>query len=103
MDTHEHPAVHDAHITPHMKYWGSVKAKAEECVIDVLEGGSKRVTLHEAIGRHAMEHPEDWDALMEYCKHHGGSCRDINRLYRAEMSWIQAYNELEYKRHYPTA
>jgi hypothetical protein len=97
--TNEHPAVHSH--SPHMMYWGSVKEKAEECVKHVLEGGSHPTTLHKAIGKHTIEHPEDWDALMDYCKGHGASCGNINKLYRASASWLQAFNELEYKRLYP--
>ncbi len=63
----EHPAVHPEH-SHHMKYWGGVRDKAEECVKSVLEGGNERVTLHEAIGKAHIEHPEDWDALMDFCK-----------------------------------
>lgn len=100
MNANEHPAVH-AH-TPHMMYWGEVKEKAEECVKHVLEGGNTPVTLHAAIGKSAIETPEDWDHLMSYCKGHGAACHDINKLFRASASWLQAYHELEYKRQYPT-
>jgi hypothetical protein len=101
MNTHEHASVHDAHMTPHVKYWGSVKAKAEECVKHVLEGGDTHVTLHEAIGKSTIGYPEDWDVLMEFCHDNGAHCHDMNRLYRAQVAWIQAYNELEYKKTYP--
>lgn len=91
--------------TSHMKYWGDLKAKAEECIKAVLEGGNHKVTLRDAIGKDAIELPEDWDDLMDYCKIyckiHGGSCHDLNRLYRASATWLQAYHELEYKRLYP--
>ena len=97
----EHPTVH-THETPHNKWWGEVKAKAEECARDVLEGGKHRVTLHEAIGKKTIEEPEDWDDLMDFCSTHG-SCGDKNRLFRAATSWIQVHNELEYKRHYPAS
>lgn len=98
----DHPAVHSAHdMTPHMKYWHSVKEKAEECVKRVLEGGNSPTTLHNAIGKHHIETPEDWDDLMDYCKEHGAVCRDINMLYRASASWLQAHNEIEYKKLYP--
>ncbi len=105
--TSEHPAVasapHSEHTIPHVMYWSHVRDKAEECVKHVLEGGNHPTTLHEAIGKHTIELPEDWDALMDYCKEHGASCGNINKLYRASANWLQAYNELEYKRHYPTA
>ena len=94
----EHPAIQH---TPHMMYWGEVKEKAEECVKHVLEGGNHKVTLHEAIGKSEMESPADWDTLMDYCKEHGASCSNINKLYRASVSWIQAYNEIHYKMEYP--
>lgn len=96
----DHPAVAQMN-TPHMKYWGEVKEKAEECVEHVLMGGNHKVTLHEAIGKKEMEHPEDWDALMDYCKGHGASCGNMNLLYRAQVSWMQAYNEIHYKMEYP--
>jgi hypothetical protein len=38
---------------------------------------------------------------MDFCKEQGAVCHDINKLYRASASWLQAYNELEYKRRYP--
>lgn len=100
MNTTEHPAVHAVHESPHMKYWGEVKRKAEECVKSVLEGGNEHVTLHDAIGKSAIGDPEDWDALMEYCHENGADCRDMNRIYRAQIAWIQAHNELEYKKTY---
>lgn len=96
----EHPAAHPEH-SHHMKYWGEVRDKAEECVKSVLEGGNERVTLHEAIGKAHIEHPEDWDALMDFCKENGAHCSDINKIYRASVSWIQAHNEIEYKKLYP--
>lgn len=99
--TSEHPAVHSLHDTPHMKYWHGVKEKAEECVKHVLEGGAVPVTLRNAIGKHHIETPEDWDDLMDYCKENGAVCHDINRLYRASASWLQAHNEIEYKKLYP--
>lgn len=95
----EHSAVHDH--TSHMKYWGGVKSKAEKCVRDVLEGGNHKVTLRDAIGKDTIELPEDWDALMTFCKHNGAVCHDLNRLYRASATWLQAFHELEYKRLYP--
>lgn len=95
----EHPAVHPEH-SHHMKYWGGVRDKAEECVKSVLEGGNERVTLHEAIGKAHIEHPEDWDALMDFCKENEAHCSDINRLNRAMVMWLHAYNELEYKKSY---
>lgn len=98
--TSEHPAAHSAHDTPHMKYWHGVKEKAEECVRKVLEGGDSPVTMYEAIGKQHIETPEDWDDLMDFCKKHG-SCHDTNRIYRAATMWLQAHNEIEYKKLYP--
>lgn len=95
----EHPAVHDH--TPHMKYWGGVKAKAEECVKHILENGNYRVNLRDAIGKDAIESPEDWDSLLTFCKRNGAVCHDLNRLSRASTTWLQAFHELEYKRLYP--
>jgi hypothetical protein len=81
-----------------MRYWGEVKLKAEECVKHVLEGGNESITLHNAIGKAAIECPEDWDALVEFCEEYDADCRDMNRIYRAQVAWIQAHNELEYKK-----
>lgn len=89
------------HTSHHMKYWGSVKDNAEKCVKNILEGGNHPVTLRDVIGKDCLENPEDWDGLMTFCKHHGAVCHDINKLFRASASWLQAYHELEYKRLYP--
>lgn len=100
MNTSEHPAAHAA-LTPHLKYWGEVKSKAEECVKHVLAEGNHHTSLHEVLGRDAFKEPEDWDTLMAYCRANGAVCHDLDRLYRASANWLQAHNELEYKRHYP--
>lgn len=84
-----------------MMYWGSVKEKAEECVKQILEGGDTPVALIDIIGSESIESPDDWDELMGFCKEHGAVCHDINKLYRALAAWLQAFNELEYKRLYP--
>lgn len=104
----EHPAApaahaHTEHPIPHVIYWSHVRDKAEECVKSVLEGGNSPTSLHKAIGKSTIETPEDWDELMDYCTERGIRCHDKNKLYRASVSWLQAYNELEYKRHYPSA
>lgn len=85
----------------HMKYWGGVKDKAEECVEHILAEGNTPFTLHDAIGKHSLESGEDWDELIEFCKERKCACDDLNRIYRAQVSWIQAHNELEYKKLYP--
>lgn len=82
--------------TPHVMYWGMVRTKAEDCVKHVLEGGNCPVTMHDAIGKTAIESAEDWDDLIEFLKAHNCSARSTNKLYRAQVSWIQAVNELGY-------
>jgi hypothetical protein len=78
-----------------------VKEKAEDCVKHILEGGDTPVALIDIIGSESIKSPDDWDDLMDFCKEHGAVCHDINKLYRASAAWLQAYNELEYKRLYP--
>jgi hypothetical protein len=99
MNTTEHPAVHSS--MPHVIYWGKVKKEAEDCVKHILEGGDTPVSLIDVIGSDSINSPDDWDELMDFCKEHGAVCHDINKLYRASAAWLQAYNELEYKRLYP--
>lgn len=99
MNTSEHPAVHSH--TPHMMYWGKVKKEAEDCVKSILEEGDTPVALIDIIGSESINSPDDWDELMDFCKEHGAVCHDINKLYRASAAWLQAFNELEYKRRYP--
>lgn len=84
----------------HVRYWSGVKAKSEEDAKIVLEEGNNPMSLATILGRHNIEIPEDWDDIMSYCTKHGAVCRDVNRLYRASVSWLQAYNELEYKRNF---
>lgn len=86
---------------PHMIYWGRVKTKAEDCVKRILEGGDTPTSLMDILGKDAITSPEDWDTLMEYCDEQGACEHDLNKLYRASISWLQAHNELEYKRLYP--
>ena len=97
--TTEHPSVHSNQS--HMIYWGRVKDKAEECVEHILEGGDTPTTLADILDKEHIDSPEDWDDLMDFCKEEGACNRDLNELYRASVSWIQAHNELEYKRLYP--
>lgn len=97
----QHTAGHTAK-TPHVMHWGIVKANAEESVKHILEGGNTPRTLHDVIGKDRFESPEDWDELIDYCKWHNVVCRDMNKLYRAQTSWIQAMHELEYASHYAT-
>jgi hypothetical protein len=82
-------------------YWGKIKEEAEECVEHILEGGDTPTTLIDILGKDSIESPDDWDDLMDFCNEHGAVCHDINKLYRASAAWLQAYNELEYKRFYP--
>jgi hypothetical protein len=99
MNTNEHPAVHSS--MPHVLYWGRVKKEAEESVKHLLEGGDSPIALFDILDKDTITSPDDWDEIMDYCKDNGASCHDINRLYRASAAWLQAFNELEYKRLYP--
>ena len=103
--TSEHPAVatalHGGHPIPHVIYWSHVRDKAEECVRDILNDGDTPTSLIDILGKNTIDSPDDWDELMDYCKEHGAVCHDINKLYRASAAWLQAFNELEYKRLYP--
>lgn len=82
-------------------YWGKVKGDAEECVKRILKEGDTPSSLMDAIGKEYLEKPEDWDDLRDFCEDHGAMCHDIHRLERALVMWIQAFNELEYKKLYP--
>ena len=100
MNTTEHPAVHADHLS-HGIFWGKVRSDAEEYVKGILEGGNEPSSLMIAIGKASIDSPEDWDDLRDYCEENGITCRELHKLDRAFTMWMQAYNELEYKKLYP--
>lgn len=85
----------------HSEYWTEVKDGAESMAAGILGSGDLPVTLRDALGKDCIEKPEDWDELLEWCIDEGILKCDLMRLQRCEMSWMQAWNELEMDRQHP--
>lgn len=85
--------------TPHMKYWSGVKNHAVKKIGEILSGGDAPVLISAALAKGEIEGPSDLVALMDYCRSRGISARDADRIRLAATCWLQAYNEIECKRH----
>lgn len=85
----------------HMEYWTGVKESAESMAAGILGGGNLPVSFRDALCKDCIEKPEDWDELLEWCIDEGILKCDMMRLQRCEMSWMQAWNELEFKSQHP--
>lgn len=85
----------------HNSYWKSVMVRAESDVDAILGDGDLPVSVKDALDKDRIETPEDWDELLEWCIDEGILRCDMMRLVRCMASWMQAWNELMYKKQTP--